>query len=819
MYYLLDKKNDETYTINFIGMEQFSIGNTLKLIMPECVKNITNILSYTDKVVGETTNVYLKKFFKYKTKSTDEWSEAYPIEQLTTMDLCSKKCLQIELIYYRIDEGGSYPGVNITLSNVSIGGEYKMTKSDSVLILSPDDPTQIYEIGDMMKIFSISSFDVISTAKYGTSFTMQYRFSQDNQRSWTKWEPLTIENITTAKWNKLRFVEIQYLFELASGYKNAIKIYDVILHGDFQNVTLNGEKLNKFGLKENCINLAFKPSEITEQTSGIKDTSTTSTKTTDSTTQSLLTENSEYQLRMNFLTQGINCYSNPTITGGNTVLNQLAAENEANKANFWNPYEFEKIINFQNMLANQVSNILGMQVEYHYADPDRRGTDPVIHEYQLYNIVDYKMLKVIVPENQFPENNIIINQFNLDLFDTFKVNVMKDEYKNAFGIEKRPGQEDVLYFCQINRMFIVKHAQVHRNVMNSGIYYDLVLEKYEKRANVLNKMEESKARIEELTRNTTIDELFGIEEEGELRKIANKEQLKPKSFDFTRFVINSRTLINKESIYNGDMKIIESYYDFSNVAQTEQAVQYKKADNVLLKSDNRSFSFWFKLPNNYNEGKAINKKVIAGYDVSDNKYQFLNNISDSGLGYEIFFQGEYIFLALNNNVYKMKVDVSTNIWYSLVINIDQRQRKINMYLYRRDSQIDVVLFNLQSYEKLQLNMETDMADINYEMRVNNFKAVTNIENISSDSKPSLIEVNSFEIDDIEPTEFNHDFDLSVNGSKIYLTNLRVFSDVINNDFLTKIPNELIVTDAQYMILGDNANKKILTTNYQNKQWK
>ena len=75
MYYLLDKKYDETYTINFIGTESFNIGDKLFLTMPECVKGITSITSFTDTVEGETNLSYLKKFFRYKNGVNEEWSE------------------------------------------------------------------------------------------------------------------------------------------------------------------------------------------------------------------------------------------------------------------------------------------------------------------------------------------------------------------------------------------------------------------------------------------------------------------------------------------------------------------------------------------------------------------------------------------------------------------------------------------------------------------------------------------------------------------------------------------------------------------------
>lgn len=817
MNYLLDKKYDETFTINFIGTEEFHPGNTLKLVMPECFKNVQSLDGYTHTTSGETSEVYLKVFFRYKYSTDKDWSETLPISDLSLIELCSRKCLLIELIYFRVDEGGPNEDIVITLTNPSINGTYSLTKGDAFIILTPDDTYQILEVGDFLKIFSISDFQVISTPRNG--YTIKYRFSQDGKMSWTDWEPLTRENISTVHWDSTRFVELQYLFELNPGAGN-IKIYEVLLYGDFQNVSANSLKLNFFGLKENCVSLAFPTANIGEQTSGINENQNAfDSKTPDSTTTSLVKEASEYQLRMNWLTYGLNCYSNPATVGGKSIIDEITAQNEANSSGFWNPYEFGKITEWQDMLANQIAQMLGMQVEYHLTDPDGNGIDKVIHEHQLYNITDYKMIKVLVPENQFPDNQIVINQFNLDLFDTFKVHILKTEFKKAFGVTKRPSQEDILYFCQVNRMYIVKHAQIHKDVLNSGIYYNVVLEKYEKRANILNRIEESKNRIEELTRNTTIDELFGFEEENDMKKIANKQQLKPKSFDYIRSVINARTLIVNESVYNGAIKVVESYYNMSNVGQDEYAVQYTKADNEVKVSDNRSFIFWFNLPNDYQEGKGINKKVIAGYDVSSNEYVLLNNMADDGTGYKVWIQSNKIYYMINEVIHILETNLLTNVWYAIVINMDQRQRTCEIRLVRRNAAINVVLYQPDTYERLDLDFVEDADDIEYEVNVNGFKRVDNIEITSPEVNPTFIEVGYYSKSDVELSEFNHNVDFKINGSKMKLSNIRVFNDLIRKEHQNIVLNELIVKDAQHLILADNATKKIFTTNYPNKNWR
>ena len=824
MYYLLDKKSDETLTINFIGTEQFKAGDKLILDVTEPIKGITDITSYTDTTIGETDKVYLKKFFQYKIGVNGKYSDSLPIEQLTTLDvlknLCPRKNFYLRLLYFRVDDGGNNNSVTITLSNVSVGGDFEYTISDENVYLTSGDTTQIFEISDVLKIYSIDSFEVVSTSKNDT-FDIQYRFSQDNKRTWSTWEKLTLPNIKTAKIDKLRFVNLQYLFKLKNGSNN-VRIYDVILYGEIQNVSADSLKINKIGFKENCINLYNKSASPTEQTSGINDNLPTSVKDSTSTTQSLLKITSDYQLHMNFLTQGLACYNSPNNVGGDstTQLSNLSSQNSQNSNTFWNPYEINKTTNWYNFLANTINSMFGFVVDYHRTDPDVNGIDKVIFEYQLYNIVDMKQLKVLIPENNFPDNQVIINQFNLDLFDTFKINILKDEFKNAFGVQFRPGKEDIIYFCQTNRMYIVKHAQVHKDVMNGGIYYDVILEKYEKRANVINRIEESKQKIDELTLNTTIDDLFGFDIDKNQKQIANKEQLKPKSFDYTRFKINENILYNNLQLYNGNTKVLESCYSMENVKPNEDAIVYNGNDNILLESDNRSFIFWFNFPNEYSSDSGITKKVINSYNVPNvTIYNLIDNTSTDNLGYKIWYQNEKIWFMINNKFYTLPISLKTNIWHALIINFDQRQGNITFKLYRRNTKINVLLINPKTYDSLTLDLDTDFIDIEYEINNNGFKPVNNIEIESDDIDSKFILMDSNNILINETYKYTINEKLHIKGSNMKLSNIRIMDNIIKDGDEQFFLNELIIKDAQSIILVDNAEKQIKTINYTNKNWR
>lgn len=823
MYYLLDKKSDQTLSINFIGTEQFNVGDKLTLYMTEPIKGITSITSYNDNIIGETSSTYLKKFYQYKIGNAVEWSEMLPIESITSipnfLTVCKKKSFELRLLYFRMDDGGPNNSVVLSLSNISINGTFEYTSSDTQITLKPSSNTQIFEISDVLKIFRIDNYEIISSAKLNSSYTVKYRYSQDNKRTWSNWERLTLANISTAKIDKLRFVNLQYLFELNPGITSTVKIYDVVLYGDIQNVSANYLKMNKLGLKENCINLYSKSASVTTETSGINN-NITEANGGDSTTQSLVKVNSEYQLHMNFLTQGLACYNSPN-GDPNAILNSMNMQNQANSATQWNPYDTSKTVEWYNYLANTINSMLGFTIDYHRTDPDGKGIDKVMFEYQLFNIVDMKQIKVLVPENNFPDNSVVINQFNLDLFDTFKIAIMKDEFKKAFGVEFRPGKEDIIYFCQTNRMYIVKHAQIHKDVMNAGVYYDVVLEKYEKRANVLNRVEESKNKIEELTRNTTIDDLFGFEQKEQQDQISNKIQTKPKSFDYIRNNTHPKLNYYRKKIFNGmDSLMFESFYLLNDVPATENAIVYNITDNKVVSSDVRSFSFWFNIPNQYDKDSAITKRVFESYYPKDGlMFNLMDNMSVDGLGYKIWYQNNKIWFMINDKIFTLEYKLLTNMWNILIINFNQRNGEVSMKIYRRNTTIDVLLCHPKTYELITLDYDTEQSDIQYEINTNGFKPIDNNEKIVSTQDSDFVMMNSIKYTFNETYEFTHTDTLKIKGSNMYLTNIRILDDLILDGEEQIFLNQTIVKNEQNVILADNGEKQIKTTNIPNKNWR
>jgi hypothetical protein len=807
MNYLLSKKYDGTFTINFIGTEMLSqTGNTLKLVTTAPISGIKDIYLTGATIDGSNSYQYLKIFFKYKNipdindlKCGDCWSDLIPFN--------------IELYIYRIDDGpfdSFHPRSSIYISNITLYGDYDLNYTDGAFTISGTTESIILKPKDIYKVFSVSDFQVIGNLNI-SNLDIKWRVTQTDGRTFSQWEPLTKENISSYKFNELRFAQVQYLITPLTNDPEPANIYDIILIGDFQNVSANYLKTNKYGLREDCLTTYLQATGTT-QICGLNVQSTDPNDPSNwNTVKPANAPLSDRELNLNAYTQGLSCYSNPDAN----VEGALTAENTANSSTFWQPYNIDAITAYYNSLANQVSQLFGWNVDYHLTDPDRNGIDYILHEYQLKNIIDVKTIRVIVPENKFPENQPRANTVYLDLFDKFEIHILKDEFKSKFGVHRRPSEDDIIFFCPLNRLYYVSSSNVYRDVMNAGIYYKVMLEKYEQKANILNLSAESKAKLGDLTRSTTMEELFGQEIKEDSDKIANKDQFKPFTFDVMRYIVNNKVIRVKQDIWNGNINYAVNYYNFKD-AISKQCVLYKKTDNSVKVSDNRSFTLWF----NFNNGwDALNpaRNAWKQYDIDQTtNFQLLNNFDETNkLGYRIWYFKKDINFQINNSFYKLQnLSLLTNIWYGLVVMLDNRQRVVELKLYQRDNDYDITFIEPNSY---QVETISWMDTTGYTSLISSgFKPVNNTELHSVNT--TFKTINETFYDGFDPFSFDHDVDIQILGSNIKYTNLRIFNDVIPTDEINNTLNENIIRNADKLILADNADKNIYAENFVNLNW-
>jgi hypothetical protein len=719
--------NAPTYSVDFTPYFN-NIGSEYILSFTNLQK-VEKITKFTYYTLGTTNNRYLKSYYRISRDDIawTDWMELKSsVDNFPIID--PKDPLYLDIKWIR---EGSNPIGFIRLLEYNIEGiiERKIFDGENTLILKPSDSI-IMKAPYVYKVFKITDIEIISSTGI-TNVDIKYRFSQDNSRTWSKWEPFTKENITTVRINPIRFFQIEY--SITNNSNSNVFIQDINLIGDFQNVSKDYFKTNLFGIRECCKSNLL----------GTYDA------------------DGNFIPNTNLNNNGISGQScDPSISAFSSMTDEQ-------KAQLYNPYAQNTAVNLLNKLSVDSQEVFGHKVIYFLTDPDKRGQDHTLNEYQLYNVVCEGEIKVSIEGNNFPDSQIVINQFDLNLFETMEAHITKQQFKETFGPQRRPSKEDFLYFCDINRMYQVEHAQQFRNFNNSSIYYKLILKKYNQKANVQAVNQDIKNTLEQLTRNSTIDELFGIEQIQDKASVANKDQFKPLTKDPIRLEYNVE--IDKELIENSSNIISKSNYDLSSVTQGTTAIKYRNLDPVIKVSDNIGYMIWFNI-HNY---------------VMNESYNFFNYYdSTNSLGWRSNLLNDNIIVNLNSSTYSFSLTGATisnvigldeQVWYCYVLNIDQRNRKLNQWIYKRNTDIEEEAANLPNtiLKEVYFN-EMDITPIECEL-----------ENVYGE----------------------------ILASDMKVTNIRLFIDIINKEEHNKILNQYVIRDdSKYLVFADNANTKLYLPN-------
>lgn len=702
------------------------------------LEKVKNFESFTYSSEGELQTRYLDTYYRISRNGNTYTDWLVLNENITNFppfDPLDKMWIDIKWVR----EGSKLDG-DIKILSYELKGNLKRDESEEGTISISSSSEVIFRNPFIYKVFRIDDFEIIPSTL--TDVVIYYRFSQDSTRTWSNWEILTKENISTTRITPVRFFQIEY--KIINNSSSTVNIQDLNLIGDFQNVSEDYQKTNLFGIRECCL----------------------------SNLNGAFDENGNFIPSDNGLSDGLSCSAD----------NGLKPLTTQEKANLYNPYQQGQANELLNRLSNDALEVFGHRVQYFVTDPDGKGIDYSLHEFGLFNISCEGELKVAVENNQFPDNQITMNQFDLNLFDSFEIHITKENFKRLFGVQRRPSKEDLVYFCDLNRLFIVDHAQQFRGFNNYSVYYKVILKKYNKSANVKSGSKTIEDRISELTRNSTIDELFGIENKDDKAAIANKKEQQPLTFDPIRIDIvgiATNRLIVKELIENSNNIISKQHYDFSNALLGGQinslngsnaVVKYSNLNSRLKVSDNIGFFVWFNL-NNYLE------------DENHNLFHYYDDVNS--LGWKIDLNNDTITTTMNSATYSWMLDSNSDnnalyegVWYCYLLNLDQRNRKISQYIYKRNVSIE------------------DEDESKY-------LPTTILQKVYEDES------------DLTPFEFELE---NINGeiklSDKKMTNIRLFSEIIPESEHNKLINQYIIADdSKFLVFADNANLKLTLPNF------
>lgn len=231
------------------------------------------------------------------------------------------------------------------------------------------------------------------------------------------------------------------------------------------------------------------------------------------------------------------------------------------------PYEMDSAISVAKQLSYNTNKIFGHDVVYFKTEPDRDSGDFIFREWTLFKTTNRKCLKVLVPNNIFPDNKPMYKEYGVDFEIPFEIHIDHIYFQNIFGVNAQPRKRDYLYFPMLNRMYEIQGSYLFRGFMMEPMYWKIQLVKYKPNSD-MSISEDNKKFLDNIIISST--ELYGEKVQSQIKDATSPDQFKTIStkFDESRFFIN-QDIINKQLDQSFKYsQLIEYYYDLSKIKPT-----------------------------------------------------------------------------------------------------------------------------------------------------------------------------------------------------------------------------------------------------------
>ena len=554
----------------------------------------------------------------------------------------------------------------------------------------------------------------------------------------------------------------------------------------------------------------------------------------------------DFKLDLEYSDQGESPVSRPAPVCSDEISNRPVVFD--NSCNFtFNPYAVNKAINLYQDLSLMVNNVFGLDANYYSVQPQGRGKDVILKEYTLFDIVAEKCIKVMVQQNQLPDNKINFDPFGLQFEEPFEIQIDKRYFESFFGKGSQPRKRDIIYFPISNRIYQINSTYLFRDFMNSPVYFKIELRKYNPRSNTYFKDPAHKEELESIALTTT--ELFGEEIKNEELKVSKPQQYATTINQFSQDPI--RSYLYKElpiieyDLNNNWTIVLNQYYDLNGafVDSSEfpedpnryrNAVRYKKLPS-LSENEEISLTAWFSIKNFYDNGRLSkssypiinltlesfddNQIVLSSYpekhnlkewiSYSDNPEGYVSIKSDemhSG-GYKVkSVLSEYVFSIENRSItfsqgiikWKMQKAQSRNIISGLYVDEMDIQRGFRVDIIHSGLPDDVTeKFLGEGSLFIKLNTLEIKNRIKFTPEYGSwYGLVVNVSNIYKQISSNIWEIT---YDPINPNDQSSKLK-NVSSDMIYITDPIVFS----------APSEMVQQKESSFYLTDNNSYKIFT---------
>lgn len=353
------------------------------------------------------------------------------------------------------------------------------------------------------------------------------------------------------------------------------------------------------------------------------------------------------------------------------------------------PYDINRGINLYQDLSHLVNNVFGIEATYYSVQPHGRGKDVVLKEYTLFNVVEEKCIKIMIPNNVFPDSAITFETWGLNFQQPFEIHIDRKYFESIFGKGSQPRRRDIIFIPMMNRIFQIDSMYVFKDINNYPVYFKIALVKYEVNKNITFLDSESEKSLKDYTVNT--EDLFGKEIEEQ-----QTETTKPQQYAITsqrriedpiRSYIDKNLPIIEYDLNNNWTIVFNNYYDLNqlfidhtskidssqNYLPINDAIRWK-VNPILKEDEERSFTCWFKV-RNFTDGSKLVSKPAPILNISD------ININNNEIIYTTI-EPHNLRIGENPDGYVSIYAENENIWsggYEILEIIDEHKFKVKNY--------------------------------------------------------------------------------------------------------------------------------------------
>lgn len=418
--------------------------------------------------------------------------------------------------------------------------------------------------------------------------------------------------------------------------------------------------------------------------------------------------------------------------------------------NLFKPYNLNKAHQVYQQLSLMVSDIFGHEVTYFRTEPDLRTKDVILMEYSLFNVVDQKTVRILVPDNEFPqESTISYDMFGMD-FEEFEIHIVASEFEKVFGYKKKPRAKDYMFIPIINKMYTISSIAVGDRFNATQSYWKVKLTKYSDH-NAVNPDGFDMATDAIVT---NIDEVFGEEIQETYAKDTKPTQFQTVSTSYRdgvrQFMEKDLKIVDYE-LKNRWTVVSKNYYDLSQVKRGEVALEYV-VESSIKNTENFALTAWVKPQ--FPTGYAAEEFLFGDYDVNN--------------GFRTLLSAQDLKVIVNGITYIFQHNVAFDSakWYAIILNGSNTFKELSLFIYELDLSFN---FNFPQ------NGDNDLT-----LKFSEVKSVS------------------------QAFYWNSNTNYHLNGGKLSLTNLRFFKQPIEFEQHSNVLNQYVVRDSQLATIIDNA---------------